>query len=108
MTAAKEANQDFADDIADLRTAQTCTGESVQSDDFADPWFAIPAPAKEPPSWDVARQLFGQRKTGSLVPSFDPGATLDDHDLVLWRWDEIPPHQVRASDPSRRLPKDQL
>lgn len=108
MTVVKEANQDFVNDIAELRSTQTRTGKSVQSDDFADPWFATPAPAKEPLSWDVARQLFGQGKAVSLVLSFDPGATVDDHDLVLWRWDESPSYQVRASDRSKRLPKGQL
>jgi RES domain-containing protein len=108
MTAAKEANQDFANDIADLRTAQSRTGESTRTDDFAGPWFAIRAPTNEPLSWDVARQFFGQGKAGSLVPRFHRGTTLDDLELVLWRWDESPAHQVHASDPSRRLLKDQL
>jgi hypothetical protein len=97
MTAAKEANQDFA--MAGPRTAQTCADESMQLDDFEHPWFGILAAGKQPPSWG---------KADDLMPSFDPSATLGDQDPMLWRWDEIPPDQVRDSDPSRRLPKDQF
>ena len=123
ITAVKEANQGFAhkinpcvlcsyevacDDIADLRTAATRDKESVLLDDLACPWFAMLAAGEEPPSWEVARRLFGEGNAGILVPSFASGATGDDHNLVLWRWDENRPHQVRVFDPSGRLPKDQL
>jgi len=43
-----------------------------------------------------------------LVPSFVPGATADDLNLVLWSWSERAPRQVSVFDPSGRLPKDQL
>ena len=44
---------------------------------------------------------------GILVPSFTPGATQRDENLVLWDWSERPPHQVKVFDPSGRLPRDQ-
>jgi len=123
MTAVKEANQGFAhkiepcvlcsyevdcEDIADLRTADARADESVQMDDIACPWFALLAAGNEPPSWELARRFFSRGKAGMLVPSFAPGATPDDHNLVLWRWAQDPPHQVRVFDPGGRLPKDQL
>jgi RES domain-containing protein len=123
MTAVKEANQGFAqkidpcvlcsyevacDDIADLRTAESRDEHSVQLEDLACGWFALLAAGKEPPTWEIARRLHREGKAGILVPSFAPGATADDNNLVLWRWDENPPHQVRVFDPSGRLPKDQL
>lgn len=123
ITAVKEANQGFAhkidpcvlctyevacDDIADLRTAEARAEQLVQMDDLACPWFAMLAAGQEPPSWDVVRRLYGEGKAGILVPSFASGATLEDHNLVLWRWSEDPPHQIRVFDPSGRLPKDQL
>lgn len=123
ITAVKEANQGLAhkvdpcvlcsydvdcEDIADLRTTETRDEQSVRFDDIACPWFALLTEAKEPPSWEIARRLYGEGKAGILVPSFPPGAAADDHNLVLWRWGESPPHQVRVFDPGGRLPKDQL
>jgi RES domain-containing protein len=123
MTAVKEANQGFAhkidpcvlcsyevacDDITDLRTVESCAEHSVQMEDLACGWFAFLAAGKEPPTWEIVGRLHSEGKAGVLVPSFAPGATAEDHNLVLWRWDENPPHQVRVFDPSGRLPKDQL
>jgi len=123
MTAVKEANQGFAhkidpcilcsyevacDDIIDLRTVESRAEHSVQMEDLACGWFALLAAGKEPPTWEIVRRLHSEGKAGILVPSFAPGATAEDHNLVLWRWDENPPHQVRVFDPSGRLPKDQL
>jgi len=123
MTAVREANQGFADkispcvlcsyevacdDIADLRTAEARAEHNVRFDDMACAWFALLADGKEPPSWGIAQRLYGEGKAGILVPSFAPGATADNHNLVLWRWSAEPPHQIRVFDPSGRLPKDQL
>ena len=123
MTAVKEANQGFAykiepcvlcsydvacEDIVDLRTAEARAEHAVGFEDMACPWFALLADGKEPPSWEIARRLHGEGKAGILVPSFAPGATKEDHNLVLWRWSDQPPHQVQVFDPSGRLPKDQL
>jgi RES domain-containing protein len=123
MTAIKEANQGFAhkiepctlcsyevvcDDIADLRTSEGLAEHAVKFADIACPWFSLLAEGKEPPSWDIARRLHGRGKAGILVPSFAPGATTDDHNLVLWRWNDHPPYRVQVFDPSGRLPKDQL
>jgi len=123
MTAVKEANQGFAhkiepcvlcsyevacEDIADLRTPEGRVEHAVRLEDMACPWFALIAEGKEPPSWDVVRRLYDAGTAGVLVPSFAPGATAEDHNLVLWRWSDRPPHQVRVFDPSGRLPRDQL
>ena len=122
MTAVKEANQGFAykiepcvlcsyevacEDNVDLRTAAS-SEPAVRFEDMACPWFALLADGKEPPSWEIARRLYSEGKAGILVPSFASGATVEDHNLVLWRWSDQPPHQVQVFDPSGRLPKDQL
>jgi RES domain-containing protein len=123
MTAVKEANQGFAhkiepcvlcsdeiacDDIADLRTPEGRAEHDVRFEDMACPWFSLLAEGKEPPSWGIARRLYDEGKAGILVPSFAPGATVEDHNLILWRWSDRPPHRVQVFDPSGRLPKDQL
>lgn len=123
MTAVKEANQGFArkiepcvlcsyevlcDDIVDLRTPAGRTAASVDFADMACAWFADLAARREPPSWAMAQRLYDAGAAGILVPSVAPGAEQNDHNLVLWRWSDRPPHQVTVFDPSGRLPKDQL
>jgi RES domain-containing protein len=120
LTAVKEANQGFAykiepcvlcsyevacEDIVDLRTRQARAEHTVRFEELACPWFAILADGKEPPSWGIARRLHREGVAGIVVPSFAPGATMKDHNLVLWRWSARPPHQVQVFDPSGRLPK---
>jgi RES domain-containing protein len=118
MTAIKEANQGFAfkilpctlcayevdcADIADLRTEEGRAAHGVAIEDMACTWFSDLAEGREPPSWRIARRLMAESCAGVLVPSFAPGATLDDHNLVLWTWSASPPHRVRVFDPSGRL-----
>jgi RES domain-containing protein len=123
LTAIKEANQGFAykidpcvlccyevacEDIVDLRTPDARAEHSVRFDVMACPWFALLADGKEPPSWEIAHRFHKRGMAGILVPSFAPGATTADRNLVLWRWSDRPLHQVRVFDPGGRLPKDQL
>lgn len=123
MTAIKEINQGFArkiepcvlcsydvdcDDIVDLRAAAGRRAAKVTMDELACPWFAEAARGVEPASWRLARRLIDAGRAGVLVPSFAPGATEDDANLVLWKWSARLPHKVDVHDPSGRLPKDQL
>ena len=55
----------------------------------------------------MAERLKGQGFAGLLTPSFAPGATAADHNLVLWQWGPNLPTQVRVHDPDAKLPKDQ-
>ena len=123
VTAIKEANQGFArkidpcvlcsyevvcEDIADLSNEAACKAEGVRFADLDCPWFALLSAGREPPTWPIVRRLVAAGRAGALVPSYAPGATTDDRNLVLWRWGEQDPHRVRVHDPSGRLPKDQL
>ena len=96
------------DDIADLRTEAGRAAHEVRPDDMACAWFSFLSEGKEPPSWDIARKLIAAGQAGVLVPSYAPGATDADHNLVLWRWSDRRPHRVRVFDPTGRLPSDQL
>lgn len=123
LTAVNEASQGFAfkirpcvlcsyevdcDAVVDLRTPEAAAGQGIGWEDMACAWFSLLSEGKEPPSWTVARALIAAGQAGVLVPSFAPGATEADHNLVLWRWGERRPHRVRVFDPTGRLPKDQL
>jgi RES domain-containing protein len=61
---------------------------------------------KPVPSWIVARRLMSEGFAGILVPSFAPGATEADVNLVLWIWGDALPHKITPYDPHERLPKD--
>jgi RES domain-containing protein len=123
VTAVKEANQGFSakihpcticsyevdcEDVEDLRTPSKREALGVSAEDLGCAWFAIASAGKEPPSWRIAERLRKQGRAGIIVPSFAPGATLEDQNLVLWRWGSEKPHKVRVFDPGGRLPKDQL
>jgi RES domain-containing protein len=123
MTAVKEINQGFArkiepcvlcsyevdcEDIADLRNEAARGAAEAAFADMACPWFLDVADGREPASWRLAQRLIAAGCAGALVPSFAPGATAEDENLVLWRWGAEAPHKVNVFDPSGRLPKDQL
>ncbi|MGJ0505971.1 MAG: RES family NAD+ phosphorylase [Methylocystis sp.] len=123
VTAVKEISQGFARkiepcvlcayevdcaDVADLRTQAAREAAGVSFEDMACAWFFDLSEGREPASWRVARGLMEAGHSGVLVPSFAPGATAEDENLVLWRWSDRLPHKVSVHDPSGRLPKDQL
>lgn len=123
MTAVREANQGLAfkidpcvlcsyevdcEDIADLRTEAGRAADGVALSDMACGWFSHIAAGMNPPSWAVARRLIGVGHAGMLVPSFAPGTTDEDTNLVLWNWGADPPRAVSVYDPSGKLPKNRL
>jgi RES domain-containing protein len=72
------------------------------------PWVSDVLAGREPASWQLARRLIARGIAGILVPSFAPGHTCSGENLVLWDWSARPPHQIRAFDPSGRLPRNQF
>ncbi|MFY9657165.1 MAG: RES family NAD+ phosphorylase [Methylocystis sp.] len=123
MTAVKEINQGFAhkiepcvlcsydvdcEDVVDLRAEDDRKAAEVSLDDMACAWFSDLSQGREPPSWRIARVLIRAGNAGVLVPSFAPGATTEDQNLVLWKWGPDLPHKISVHDPSGRLQRDQL
>jgi RES domain-containing protein len=123
MTAVKEANQGFAhkiepcvlcsydvdcEDIVDLRTDEARSLNGVAAQDMAVGWFSYLAEGRKPPSWHIAQRLIDAGAAGMLAPSYAPGATPVDQNLILWDWSNQPPHKIAVFDPSGRLPKDQM
>lgn len=96
------------DDIADLRDDAARATHGVTRDEIACSWLADLRAGRDAPSWLVVDRLNKAGSSGILVPSFVPGATADNVNIVLWRWGPDLPHQVIAFDPSGRLPKNQL
>ena len=123
MTAVKEANQGFAnkiqpltlcsydvdcEDIEDLTDPASLAAAGGTPADLACGWLALALSGQTPPSWVLAERLYASGTAGVIVPSFAPGADGSDRNLVLWRWDAAPPHQIAVYDPSGRLPSSQL
>jgi RES domain-containing protein len=119
--AIKEASQGFAfkinplllcaydvdcADIVDLRDAAALKAAGAASEDLACGWMSLALSSATPPSWALARRLMGEGAAGVLVPSYAPGATAEDCNLVLWRWSNRRPHLCKVYDPEGRLPKD--
>lgn len=50
-----------------------------------------------------ARRLIGAGYSGLLVRSFTAGATIEDLNLVLWRWADGPPARLVLIDDENRL-----
>jgi RES domain-containing protein len=96
------------DAIADLRDDATRSGHGVALAELACPWLALQLAGKPVPSHRVAERLRVSGHRGILVPSFVPGATDTNMNLVLWQWGPDLPHKVDVYDPSGRLPKNRL
>lgn len=123
ITAVKEASQGLSakinplvlcsyeidsDDILDLRDPPTQTSVGTTDYDLACPWLAILHAGKEPPTWTLSRKLIADGVAGVIIASFAPGSTVDDANIVLWRWSDARPYFCAVHDPSGRLPKNQL
>lgn len=63
-------------------------------------WATAPADGDRPASWSVYDRLSARGIAGILVPSFAPGAEMEDRNLVLWEWGPDLPHKVSVIDPS--------
>jgi RES domain-containing protein len=54
----------------------------------------------------LAESLIAAGAHGALVPSFAPGTSEHDRNLVLWAWSETAPCRVAVIDDFGRLPHD--
>lgn len=94
------------EDVVDLTDPAELARLAIAPADLSAPWENIASRGKLPPTWTVARQLFGDGVAGVIVPSFAPGAGGADANVVFWRWSDSSPHRVRVIDDWDRLPKD--
>jgi len=96
------------DGIADLRDDAGRALHGVTWGELDCSWLSDLRAGRDALSWLVAGRLREAGYSGILVPSFVPGATADNNNLVLWRWGPDLPHRVMVHDPSGRLPKNRL
>jgi RES domain-containing protein len=93
-------------DILDLSDAATVSAAAIDVADLACAWEGEAMRGRVPPTWQLSDRLIAGGAAGIVVPSFAPGATLRDRNLVFWNWRTEPPHQVRVVDDQGRLPRD--
>jgi RES domain-containing protein len=93
------------EDVEDLTSAATRTRLHVDLAALNCGWQLLASTGRRVPSWEVAERL---RRTaaGIIVPSFAHGASADCKNLVLWRWSDALPYQVKVFDPKGGLPRD--
>jgi RES domain-containing protein len=96
------------EDVADLCGDAARTAHGVTRDEIGCAWLSYQLARSHAPSWLVVDRLKTSGHAGILVPSFVPGATDANANLVLWRWGADLPHKVSVYDPSGRLPENQL
>jgi RES domain-containing protein len=94
-------------EVADLTDPQTRADHAIDMQDLACPWERLAARGVSPPTWNLTRRLVESGVAAIIVPSFAPGATSADHNVVFWRWSDGPPCRVTVIDDQRRLPKDE-
>lgn len=93
-------------DILDLTDPAARAACGIAPADLACAWEDMADRSLKPPSWAIARRLSAEGHAGIIVPSFAPGATAEDRNVVFWRWSADTPHQVRIVDDHYRLPQD--
>ena len=70
-------------------------------------WELIVAKKQKPPTWEMAERLIGTGFAGIIAPSYAKNASHGGQNIILWDWQDHPPHQVRLIDDNNRLPKNQ-
>lgn len=90
-------------DIADLTDPGVLSALNIDPADLEAPnWESEMRRGDEPSTHRIAASLISAGYAGIIVPSFAPGASPGDKNLVLWKWDDIDaapsssPHRVRV------------
>lgn len=94
--------------IADLRHDADRDAFGVALGEIGCAWLSFQLAGRQALSWQVIDRLKASGHSGILVPSFVPGATEANVNLVLSRWGPDLPHKVNVYDPAGRLPRNQL
>jgi RES domain-containing protein len=94
------------DDVLDLTDPDALRAASANPADLACAWADLAGRKLPAPSWLLADRLIGEGVAGIIVPSFAAAAPPGARNLVLWRWDDEPPHRIEIIDDLGRLPRD--
>lgn len=93
-------------DILDLADPNVCQACNIANDDLSCGWEDLARRRLEPPSWSLATRLRAQGVAAIIVPSFAPGASARDRNMVFFDWSGELPHRLLVIDDQNRLPKN--
>jgi RES domain-containing protein len=93
-------------DIIDLTQGAELVRLGIDAADLSCGWEDHASRGQVPPTWSLAQRLLADGAAGALVPSFAPGTTGADINVVFWRWSDTPPHRISVIDDFGRLPRD--
>lgn len=93
-----------AEPVFDSRDEAERTAFGVTESELrCETWESEMLEGRVPPSQVLADRLIAAGQVGMLAPSFARGASVDDFNLVLWRWGPEPPARVVLIDDEGRL-----
>ena len=92
-------------DVVDLTDPSVLAVQGLGPGDLSCPWEGLSNQGIRPPSWTLAQNFAAKGVAAIIVPSFAAGSTLNDINVVFWKWASAPPHQVRVIDDHVRLPR---
>ncbi|MCQ9156842.1 RES family NAD+ phosphorylase [Acidomonas methanolica] len=91
--------------VLDLTDAAILREHRITPETLACAWEDMADRDVTPPSWTLAHTLIAQGIAAIIVPSFAPGATRADRNVVFWRWSDALPSSLRLIDDEGRIPK---
>ncbi|GBQ13462.1 hypothetical protein AA16663_1480 [Komagataeibacter rhaeticus DSM 16663] len=94
--------------VLDVTDPPNLDNLGFSSSALACPWEDLADQGKMPPSWELAKTLIANKITGIIVPSFAPGATKNDQNLIFWKWSGDLPSRVIVIDDEGRLPRTDM
>ncbi len=93
-----------AEPVFDSRDEAERTAVGVTESELrCETWESEMLKGRDPPSQVLANRLIAAGQVGMLVPSFARGASVEDFNLVLWKWGPEPPARVVLIDDEGRL-----
>ncbi|NOX92312.1 MAG: RES domain-containing protein [Gammaproteobacteria bacterium] len=95
-------------DIVDLTDSDEQNTRHITLSDLASPWESQYDAGSIPTTWEIVSTLLNEGVAGIIVSSFANNAPPHSKNLVLWDWDDTPPHQIMLIDDNNRMPHNQL
>lgn len=92
-------------DLVDLQDPASLRCLQCSMADIGCAWEDLSSQGIEPPTWILSDILLKMGYAGIVTPSFAPGCTQQNRNLVLWDWTETTPHRIQVIDDLGRLPR---
>lgn len=95
------------EDIIDISDPKQQALFAVKASDISSDWEYQLHNAITPTTWILVTKMIQNNIAGIIAPSFAVNAPENAHNLILWKWGDVLPHQVLLIDDDRRLPENQ-